>query len=643
MGRNAMTSIRNALVGAMLAVSLMAAAMVTALGIWSLGRNVLREAQARVTHDLNIVQSQYERQLEAMAERLEQEAATLSLTEESPALFLSEIQQRLGLTVLNLCDVEGKPLAGGYPEAETQAPVLRDPVLRQASQGTPAWGTLRLDAERLEREGGAALRNSAVIPTPEANGSPASTAALFWWAACPVRDANGRITSLLYGGRMLNANFALVDEMRLSVFGDEQYKGKPMGTVTFFLDEVRIATNVLGPDRHRAIGTSASREVQQRVLDQARPWLDRAWVVDEWYVSGYQPLQDPEGSVVGMLYVGLLEAPYRALKTQLVLNIMGPVLGVLLLAVGGGLYLVRRITSPVHQLSQAALQLSRGHWDYPIEVSGAFREIDHLGRTFQDMQQAIAERDRQLRRQNQTLEEANERLERANRNYMHMLGFVTHELKSPLAAMQSLILVLTGGLAGEVSDQAKGFLVRIQRNCEELQDMVKNYLDLSRVERGELEANKTDIDFYSEVVEPAVSQSAQLFDSRRIALDVHCTEGLGIHADADLLRIALVNFLTNAAKYGREGGSARLEVRREEQTITASVWNEGEGFTPEEGEQLFKKFSRLSNPNTRDKRGSGLGLFLCKQIIDLHGGRVWAESEPGRWARFSFSLLFLLR
>jgi signal transduction histidine kinase len=72
--------------------------------------------------------------------------------------------------------------------------------------------------------------------------------------------------------------------------------------------------------------------------------------------------------------------------------------------------------------------------------------------------------------------------------------------------------------------------------------------------------------------------------------------------------------------------------------IVLTVWNEGEGFSPDERERLFNKFSRLQNPNTKGKRGSGLGLYLCKQILDLHDGEVWAESEQGTWAQFSFSL-----
>jgi signal transduction histidine kinase len=310
---------------------------------------------------------------------------------------------------------------------------------------------------------------------------------------------------------------------------------------------------------------------------------------------------------------------------------------VMIVVVTAALLIIRRITLPIENLSHAVSHLGKGNWDYKIKLTPTFQEISNLSTLFTDMQAAIAERDRKLREKNEVLEETNDKLERANKNYMEMLGFVTHELKSPLAAIQSMISVLVDGLAGDLNEQAARFLVRIKRNTEELQDMVKNYLDLSRVERGELVADKSDIEFRREVIDPAFEQTTQLFQSRNINLTINAPEELPVNADPELMRIALTNYLTNAAKYGREGGAASLDVKIHTDNVEIQVWNEGAGFTSEEGEMLFKKFSRLRNPNTMDKRGSGLGLFLCTQILELHGGKAWAESEEGKWARFYFS------
>jgi signal transduction histidine kinase len=134
-----------------------------------------------------------------------------------------------------------------------------------------------------------------------------------------------------------------------------------------------------------------------------------------------------------------------------------------------------------------------------------------------------------------------------------------------------------------------------------------------------------------------VDQTAVFFRSRRITVDVNCPAELEVFADPELLRVALNNLLTNAAKYGREGGRAFVEARTEGGIVTVSVRNEGDGFPPEEAANLFEKFYRLKNENTYTKRGSGLGLYTVKSIAELHGGRVLAESEPGAWAAFHLS------
>jgi signal transduction histidine kinase len=167
--------------------------------------------------------------------------------------------------------------------------------------------------------------------------------------------------------------------------------------------------------------------------------------------------------------------------------------------------------------------------------------------------------------------------------------------------------------------------------------MVRDYLDLSRLERGDLKARKFLTNLPKTVVAPAVEQTAVFFGSRQIEVDVKCPSDLSAVGDPELLRIALNNFLTNAAKYGREGGKATVTLEEQDGQIRLSVWNEGEGFSLEDAEHLFDKFFRLKTANTYAKRGSGLGLYTVRHIAELHGGRAWAESEPGAWAAFHLS------
>jgi signal transduction histidine kinase len=511
-------------------------------------------------------------------------------------------------------------------------------VLRRALAGQCASGTVVLDPDRLVLEGGTALRDRLAVRLEDAVGAPVASSALFWWVACPVHDDAGRVAALLYGGTPLNRNFGLVDDVREMLFGTQSWGGKPRGTVTIFLGSVRVATNVQAASGRRAVGTRVSPAVEREVLERGGTWRDRAWVVDAWYLSAYEPIRDPDGRIVGMLYLGLLEAPYASLRTGLLLDFLAPVLLVGLLAVIAATYIGGRIARPIRRLGRAAGRMAQGDWDQEAVVRRTWAEINGLADAFRKMQSAIADRDRQLRERNRVLAQTNEELERLNRNYMQMVGFITHELKSPLVAIQGMIFGLVNDPGLALPERCHHMLGRVQRACEDLQDMVKNYLDLSRAERGELVAATAPVDLGRDVVEPSALQTEELFSSRRMKLAVDAPAGVAAVADAELLRIAVINLLSNAAKYGREGGEARIRLHRQGDEALIDVWNEGPGFTAAERERLFGKFARLKNPNTRDKRGSGLGLFLCRHVAEQHGGRVSAESEPGKWARFTLTL-----
>ena len=629
-------SIRIVLIGGMLVITAATTFMIGALGVYSISQSVENEAQTRVTHDLGIVSVYLQNHIEVLAQSIEETAATISITESDITRKIGTLRQELDLDVLNLCDVNGRGIAGTYPDFEITVPVIQDPVLRKALKGKTAWGMTALDSSRLDIEGGAALQKAVIVYSKGSKNEIASQVGFFLWVASPLFDDKGRVIALLYGGRLLNYNFDLIDNLRDKIFTSDLYNGKPLGTVTIFLGGLRVATNVLGPDGKRAVGTFVSKEVQKAVLEENQNYLGRAWVVDQWYLSGYQPIHDPDGHTIGILYVGLLEEPYKDLRTRLISRFLVPTALVVLVAFGAAFLVVNRIIGPLQTLRDAASRLAVRDWQEDITIPRTYSEIVELTSVFRGMQQAIKTRDHQLTAQNQQLTVTNEQLETTNRNYMQTLGFVTHELKSPLAAMQSMVSLVVDGYVGEVSDKVREPLVRIKRNCEELQDMVKNYLDLSRAERGELAAKKSHIHYHQEVVEPCVEQTQALFNSRGVTLTVTSPKDLVVQADPELMRIALTNYLTNAAKYGAENKTARLTVNVEQEVLTGTVWNEGVGFTAEEKESLFKKFSRLKNPNTANKRGSGLGLFLVERILELHDGKVWAESNPGQWAEFSF-------
>ena len=622
-------SLRNILFLSLIVLMLLVSVPVYFFGTEGIRRSVVEEVQDRVNTALDQVWTIFDAKMQEQAKDFERWTDGLTLDDPSLGKKLLRARRAAGLTILNVCDIAGRPVAGSYPDLDATVPISRDPILRRALAGHSARGVLRLSPGRLSAEGGEALRASMTTLAPD--GTIATKDALFWWFAEPLVGVDGQVRGLRYGGLALNGNEELVDSLRAMAFGARRYDGRPRGTVTLFLDTTRVATNVLGAGGTRALGTQVSKEVADAVLAQGETWRDRAWVVDTWYRSSYRPLTSPDGEIIGMLYVGLLETPFTDQENSMVrLFLLGMSL-VLLLGLVGNLILVNGITRPLSEITERSLDMARGV-SPPRPPSGSrLREVDQLERAFLEMQQAIDDRDEALRVRARSLE-------KANGDYMDMLGFVTHELKAPMATVQMMVTTLLDGYIGEVPETMREPLTRIRTNCEGLQDMVKNYLDLSRVERGELTARPVSLDLPPEVLAVCVSQTATLFANRGIHLEISAPQTLTMNADPDLLRIAVSNYLSNAAKYGQEGGNARLEAATEGDTVVISVWNEGPGFTDVERERLFGKFSRLNNATTRAMRGSGVGLFLVKQIASLHHGTVDASSKAGSWARFELRL-----
>lgn len=125
-------------------------------------------------------------------------------------------------------------------------------------------------------------------------------------AAVPVLE-DGRLLGIVHMGSLLNGDVEVVDGIRNAVFENEYHRDKPVGTATIFLQDLRMSTNVSDNQGRRAVGTRVSREVAEQVLDRGVPWIGRTYVVDIWYLSQYDPIRDPDGNIIGTIYVGELE------------------------------------------------------------------------------------------------------------------------------------------------------------------------------------------------------------------------------------------------------------------------------------------------------------------------------------------------
>lgn len=232
----------------------------------------------------------------------------------------------------------------------------------------------------------------------------------------------------------------------------------------------------------------------------------------------------------------------------------------------------------------------------------------------------------------------NARQNKAEAAMLDLMAIVSHELKSPVSVVHTTAETLYKGYFGNLSPEQQKIIETILRNCQYLEDIIRNYLDLSKMELDSLESFEQEIDIYDDVIKPIVEMPEHANNIKNMKLNLNIEVKPKIKADANLLKIVVTNFVNNAIKYGKADSTIKIELKQINNEYVFSVFNEGVGIPPEGMDKLFKKFSRLKQKGTEGIKGSGLGLYICKSIIEKHKGRIWAESEYGSWVKFSFSL-----
>jgi two-component system NtrC family sensor kinase len=294
---------------------------------------VIYETQERVKEALNTARWVYTSKLNDIDRTIHLTSIRYILRgalKKEKALLIKDDMTRLmtdeGLDFLTLVDRKGTVLLRFHNPGISGDSLAEDPFVKDALHHKAISGTQVLPRDELLKEG-KTLANKAVfflIPTPKEKPIEKldQTSGMALKSAHPVLDADGKVLGALVGGILLNRNFEIVDRIKNIVFRDAKYRGKEIGTATVFLDDWRISTNVMDKEGNRAIGTRVSREVYERVLGKGLPWIQRAFVVDDWYITAYEPIRDFQDKIVGMLYVGILESKYTVLKEKLILLFM---------------------------------------------------------------------------------------------------------------------------------------------------------------------------------------------------------------------------------------------------------------------------------------------------------------------------------
>ena len=269
-----------------------------------------------------------------------------------------------------------------------------------------------------------------------------------------------------------------------------------------------------------------------------------------------------------------------------------------------------------------------------IRRAHAEEEILRLNR---DLEIRVEERTAELARLNLELAARNREVERANRLKSEFLATMSHELRTPLNSVIGFTELLVRQKPGPLTDKQERFLKHIDEAARHLLQLINDILDLSRIEAGRIELSREHIDIGESLVE-VLSVIKPLAGLKHLELATGVPPGFVIYADRIRFKQMLYNLLSNAVKFTPEGGRVRVECVAEEPGIRLTVADTGIGIPLEEQNAIFDQFHQVGVTARGVREGAGLGLAITRRLVELHGGRIWVESQPGHGSRFTFTL-----
>ncbi|WP_299693738.1 cache domain-containing protein [uncultured Tateyamaria sp.] len=451
---------------------------------------------------------------------------------------------------------------------------------------------------------------------------------------------------VLVGGILLNRNLGFIDTINALVYQDGATGGSRQGTATLFLEDVRVSTNVRLFEDVRALGTRVSAAVRGKVLGEGLTWLDRAFVVNDWYISGYLPLTDSFGTSVGMLYVGFLEEPFTTAKRNAFLAILGAFVVVLLISAPVFLRLAKGIFAPLERMTHTMFLVRRGNLSARNGDMGGTGEIGEVAGHLDDLLDQVQERDEELNvrveQRTDELKRANEKLEETFRQLVmseklasigEITAGVAHEINNPVAVIQGNMDVIRESL-GDEGDSIQTELALVDRQIARIQTIVGKLLQFARPgEFADLEQTVPLGPVITDclvLVNHVISQSDIKVETRLDALHA-------VRVDPGEIQQVMINLIVNAVQAMGAQGTLTLTTEDEDRDgvpgVCVTVQDTGPGISPARVDDVFAPFY-----TTKQAEGTGLGLSISQTLIQRAGGLIRARNRDTGGASFEIWL-----
>jgi len=631
-------ALRTRLIGGFLIVIVTCSAGTAIVGVHMMGKYIANEVQNEVRHDLNSAREIYQEMVSEVRSAVRYTAVRLFVKEAllagdpgKVAAELSRLRQSEGLDVLTLTDSSGTVLLRSRnPTVKGDSQASNETINRVLSSKNVVASTEIVPREELLKEGEdlAVRARTLLVETPRARPPQKTeeTSGMMAKAAAPVLDDHGEVLGVLYGGKLLNGDYHLVDKIRETVYEGEKYHGRDIGTATIFQGDLRIATNVRTTDGKRAIGTRVSAEVSDRVLTEEKPWVERAFVVNDWYITAYEPIRNVTGQVVGILYVGVFEGKFADMKRRALWTVIGISLGAIAIAVLICCFLSKTLMNPINTLVLAARRLADGDLKQRVQPDKSTEEIGALGKVFNSMAASIEDRDERLR------QHAQEQIMKSEKLAMigSLAAGVAHEINNPLGSILLFSRLLLRKAPAEGVQREN--LERIAREAERCQNIVQGLLEFARQPEPKTEA--LDV---NEVVQKPVSllENQAMFHNINIVKELQ-PDLPPVCADASQLQQVFVNILVNAAEAMNGEGTLTIATRAvpDADRVEIRFTDTGCGIPKENLPHLFEPFFTTKDVGS----GTGLGLSISYGIIERHGGTIEVLSRVDEGSSFLITL-----
>jgi signal transduction histidine kinase len=633
-----------------------------ALAYWG-GNYLDRLLVAKVRSDLAVAHGYFERATDGVGRSVaslaasEQLARTLRNARGQPELavgnLLAATQLEYKLDFLHFLNVDHA--RNEVPLGSTKHDTRTWPVIAAALNGKATTETEVFSPPQLFAISPAlaARAQTTIVATPNARPDQreAEMRGLVIHSAAPVRDANGRLIGVLTGGVLLNKNLEFIDRLNAIVYPAGALPVGSAGTATLFLDDVRVATNVRLFGDTRAIGTRVSQAVYDTVLGNGQTWLDRAFVVSDWYVSAYEPLLDSRQQRIGMLYVGFLEGPFLdARKQAFALLIVLFALAMLIAGIFAALW-ARRVFKPIERMHATMHAIENGQaWarvgsvqsqdELGIVATHFDRMLDRLQSQATALKRWGASLDAKVAERTAALEQAVTDLKAAQSQVVmneklaaigQLTAGVAHEINNPIAVIQGNLDVLRD-LLGPQAEPVAPEIRLIHEQVQRIRLIVAKLLQFARPQDyvGYLEPTNP-----AHLIQDSLLLVRHLLKTGNIAIEQHIDSARQIICNKNELQQVVINLLVNAIQAMSAGGVLKIAVEDWDEAdmplgIRLFVEDSGPGIGKADLERLFEPFFTAKKPG-----GNGLGLWVSKSLIERYGGHLTASSVPGEGARFT--------